>query len=86
MRELLFALLMLAGCTGAQVRPAATDVRLHYVADVQNICEKLVGHWDIYLGCAWYNTNLSSCDKFVPTGAAQWVIDHEQEHCSGKDH
>lgn len=87
MRAILVAFL-LNGCamTWQQDRPPAKDVRTHFVADSQGICQRIVGHWDIYLGCVWWNQNLSSCDIFVPTGAPQFVLAHEERHCQGEDH
>lgn len=80
-------LLLLAGCaTWTQDRPAASDIRVHHVADMQGICKQLVGHWDIYLGCVWWNKVLGSCDIFVPTGAPEFVLAHERRHCAGEDH
>ena len=80
-------LLLLAGCsTWTTDRPAASDIRIHQVADLQGICNRIVGHWDIYLGCVWWNRQLSSCDVFVPKGAPQFVLAHELRHCAGEDH
>lgn len=87
MKALLLALL-LSGCafTWKHDREPAKDIRVHYVADSQGICRQIVGRWDIYLGCAWWNTRYSSCDIFLPSGAPQFVLNHEMEHCKGEDH
>lgn len=86
MRLAIVLLFLLSGCAWQQTRPPAADIRVHEVADSQGICARIAGHWDIYLGCAWWNKVLASCDVFIPTGAPDFVLKHELKHCAGYDH
>lgn len=80
-------LVFLAGCVGwHEEREPMRDVRTHEVADVQGICTRIVGKTDLWLGCAWWNKDLSSCDIFVSRGAPDFVLAHERRHCAGEEH
>lgn len=67
-----------------------TEHRVSYL-DVLSKCyatlslaEKLIG--SVPLACAWFNLEARTCDIYLTTWAPASVVEHEYEHCAGKDH
>lgn len=84
----------LPGCATISDDPAPADfpkltIYERYVSfEVMNdVCRKYVGAFSAPVACATLNFKARGCDIWLVQGAApQFVIEHEREHCAGKDH
>ncbi len=94
------ALLLLTGC-GSLIshNPPPSDwpqlrVVIHKGTQmqVQKKCVKYLSPFNAVMslglvgGCAEVNFRQKRCDIWVPHDVSQEVLDHEMEHCKGKDH
>ena len=89
MRALLF--MLLAGCApnSGPLSPhtltgePSKEVRIHRVGNLQVICQRLVGGFDLFLGCAIRG---QTCDVFIYDHSPDFVLAHELKHCEGYSH
>lgn len=91
MLKSLFFVLLLTACTfsGGYVQgwPIIEDIRVWRV-DPHEIY-KYCGNgslWVLPLACAYPDLSKMRCDVYVPEDAPLWVIEHELEHCNGRDY
>jgi len=90
------ALLALTGCTAIGHKPPPADwpkltVSEHKVGfwELQKICGSLGGGLITqHFGCAWIYFHNMTCEIYYASDDEYgvMVLEHEREHCKGKDH